>query len=71
VKPGSDLTVILNSDIQEVKDLTINDMVFVWGGTKDVSRNESTKGLIEIRNFVKKKLEHKYYGDKSTHKTGS
>jgi hypothetical protein len=29
-------------------------MVIVWGGTKDVSRNESTKGLTEIKNFVKK-----------------
>jgi hypothetical protein len=54
VKPGSDLTVILNSDIQNVKDLTKNDVVIVWGRTKDISRNESAKGLTEFRNFVKK-----------------
>jgi hypothetical protein len=29
-------------------------LVIVWGGTKDVSRNESTEGLTEIGNFVKK-----------------
>jgi hypothetical protein len=29
-------------------------LVIVWGRPKDVSRNESTKGVTEIRNFVKK-----------------
>ena len=26
----------------------------MWGGTKDVSRNETDKGLIQIRNSVNK-----------------
>jgi hypothetical protein len=53
VKPGSDLTSILSSDIQNVKGLTKNDVVIVWGSTKDISRNESTKGLSQIRNSVR------------------
>jgi hypothetical protein len=28
-------------------------VVIVWGSTKDISRNESTKGLSQIRNFVR------------------
>jgi hypothetical protein len=28
------------------------DFVVVWGGTCDVGRNESMKGLQQIRNFV-------------------
>jgi hypothetical protein len=45
-------------------------MIIVCGGTKNVSRNESAKGLTEIRNFAKKK-KYKYYGDKSARTTGS
>jgi hypothetical protein len=57
VKPGSDLTVILNSDIQDVKGLKKkNDEVTVWGGSKGVSRNESTKGLTEIRKINNKNI---------------
>jgi hypothetical protein len=29
-----------------------NDVVVVWGGTRDVGRNETTKGLQQIRHFV-------------------
>lgn len=54
VKPGSDLTAILGSDTKEAKGFTKIDVVVVWGSTKDVSINESEKGLTQIRNFVRK-----------------
>jgi hypothetical protein len=52
VKPSADLTAILASGVNDVKEFSKKDLVIVWGGTKDVSRNESDKGLIQIRNFV-------------------
>jgi RNase H-fold protein (predicted Holliday junction resolvase) len=33
-------------------ELTKNDVVIIWGGMKDVGRNESNKELTEIRNFM-------------------
>jgi predicted phosphodiesterase len=68
-KPGSDLSDILNSNIQDITEFTKKDVVIIWGGMKDVSRNESSKGLTEIRNFMGKRA-HKYHGDKLTHKMG-
>jgi hypothetical protein len=43
VKPGSNLTAILNPNIRDIKGFTKNDVVIIWGGTKDVSRNEAKK----------------------------
>jgi hypothetical protein len=54
VKPGADLTEILTSGVNDIKDFSKKDLEIVWGGTKDVSRNETNKGLIQIRNFVNK-----------------
>jgi hypothetical protein len=38
----------------EVKLLTKIDMLVVWGGTRDVGKNETTKGLNQLRDFLKK-----------------
>jgi hypothetical protein len=53
VKADADLAAILSSGVKDIKDLTKNDMLAVWGGTADVSRNETGKGLTQIRNFVR------------------
>jgi hypothetical protein len=53
VKAGADLAAILSSGVKDIKDLTKKDMVTVWGGTADVSRNEAGRGLTRIRNFVR------------------
>jgi hypothetical protein len=37
-----------------VKLLTTNDVVVVWGGTRDVGRNETTRGLNQLKDFFKK-----------------
>lgn len=53
VKPGADLSAILSSGVKDIKDFTKNDVVVLWGGTKDVSRNETSNGQTQIRNFVR------------------
>jgi hypothetical protein len=50
VKPSCELSSIVNTGI---KDIT-NYVVVVWGGTRDVSRNEAIAGLSHIRKFVEK-----------------
>jgi hypothetical protein len=45
VKPGADLEIILNTSTKITEKLTKEDIVVVWGGTRDVGRNETKKGL--------------------------
>ena len=52
MKPGSDLAAIMNTVNSETNTLTKQDAVIVWGGIRDISRNESQKGLRQLRNFV-------------------
>jgi hypothetical protein len=53
VKPGADLAAVLTSGVKDIKGFSKRDMVIVWGGTIDVSRNETEKGLFQIRSFVR------------------
>jgi hypothetical protein len=39
---------------EEVKLLTKNDVIVIWGGTRDVGRNETTGGLNQLKDFFKK-----------------
>ena len=52
VKPGATLQAIVTTSTDSMKKLTKEDVVVVWGGTRDVGKNESEKGLRHIRNFV-------------------
>jgi hypothetical protein len=54
VKPGSGPAAITNTVYRETNTLTKQDAVVVWGGIRDVSRNESQKGVCQLRNFVEK-----------------
>jgi hypothetical protein len=40
IKPGAGLRAITNTVKEEVKFLTKNDVVIVWGGTRGIGRNE-------------------------------
>jgi hypothetical protein len=53
VKPGADLEATLGLEVNDIKSFTKNDVLLVWGGTKDVSRNKTEKGLTQIRKFVR------------------
>ena len=52
VKPGGNSQMIVNTSTKTMGKLTKKDVVVVWGGTRDVGRNETEKGLHYIRNFV-------------------
>jgi hypothetical protein len=53
VKLGADLEVMLHSNMKGCKNLTNKNILIIWGGTKDVSKNRSGKGLSQIRKFIK------------------
>ena len=55
VKPGTGLEEITNITRKETDEMTKKDMVVVWGGTNNIAKNESEKGLVHISNFVKQR----------------
>jgi hypothetical protein len=54
IKPGADLMTVTKTAIEEVKKLSMDDVVVVWGGTKDVGKNESTNGLSQLKDCKQK-----------------
>jgi hypothetical protein len=56
VKPGSDLAVITHTANRDISTLIKQDFVVLSGGTRDVGRNESQKGLCKMRNFVERHI---------------
>jgi hypothetical protein len=52
VKPGASTEVIINTVSKDIGELTYKDVVVVWAGTQDVAKNESEKGLHQIKIFV-------------------
>jgi len=52
VKPSSNLAAVISTAKKDTEELTKNDVVVVWGGTKDVGKNKSQKGLLQLKNTV-------------------
>ena len=52
VKPGASMNILVNSAIQEINGLSKKDMVVICGGTKDISINNSTRALYQIKDFM-------------------
>ena len=52
VKPGAGVEILTNSMINEIKSLSKSDVVVFCGGAKDVGRNNSSKALHQIMNFM-------------------
>jgi hypothetical protein len=52
VKPGSSLEKLVNTSSSDLKALTMSDICIVWGGSKDVRRNESIMGIRALEQFV-------------------
>ena len=50
--PGSRLQNITNLARNEIAGFSKEDTVIIWGGSNDVNRNESTKGLMNLNEFV-------------------
>lgn len=51
INPGAGLTAITNSVKEEVKLLTKKAVVVVWGGTREVGKNETKNRLNQIKDF--------------------
>jgi hypothetical protein len=54
VKPGADSEIAVNTSTKITGKLTKKDVVVVWGGTRDVGRNETEKGLPSDKKLCKK-----------------
>ena len=52
VKPGAGVDILANSMINEIKSLSKSDVVVFCGGANDVGRNNSSKALHQIMNFM-------------------
>ena len=52
VMPGSRLEHITNLARRDISHMNRNDFVVVWGGTNDISKNESNSGLKYLRKFA-------------------
>jgi len=48
-KPGANTEIIVNTSPKITRKLTKKDVVVVWGGTRDVGRNETKKGLHQVK----------------------
>jgi lysophospholipase L1-like esterase len=53
VKPRTGLEVITEMATKEISKLTKKDVVVVWGGTHDIGKNMTKKGLEHLVKFVK------------------
>jgi hypothetical protein len=45
---------VINTATKDTEKLTNKGVVVVWGGTKDVGKNDTRKGLLQIKSFVEK-----------------
>jgi hypothetical protein len=56
VNSGADIEVILGSNEKEIGNLTNDDFLIIWGGVKEVCKNEAQKSIKQIREFVRSNL---------------
>ncbi|PNF38959.1 hypothetical protein B7P43_G06603, partial [Cryptotermes secundus] len=57
VMPGAGLLNITQAAYKEISEMNFKDSVVICGGSNDINKNEATKGLKLITNFV---LQHQY-----------
>ena len=55
VKPGARMEGILNPTSENVKSLSDNDVLIVWGGSNDISRNNTKEAINQLCKFIKEK----------------
>ena len=52
VKPGANIKEIITPPTSFTKKLSKKDVVVIWGGTHDISKNESKNAILQIESFV-------------------
>jgi hypothetical protein len=55
VKPGAGMEEILGSSSERVKSLNKNDVLIVWGGSNDISRNNTKEAINQLCKFIDEK----------------
>jgi hypothetical protein len=53
VKPGATMEEIVSSSSESVKSLNRKDVLIVWGGSNDISRNNTKEAIDQLCNFIK------------------
>jgi hypothetical protein len=53
VRPGANTDTLTSSTTEDIKHLMSNDIIVFWGGTNDVSKNNSQDGLKHLTNFLR------------------
>ena len=56
IKPGARLNVITNTEPKEIKDMSQHDAVVVWGGSNDISCNNSSEGLKNLKVLAESRI---------------
>jgi hypothetical protein len=57
VKPGAHMNAITDTACDIVRSLTGDDVIIIWGGSNDISRNNSKVALNNVYEFVKRNAE--------------
>lgn len=52
VKPGAAMKEIVRSSSESVKSLSNKDVLIVWGGSNDISRNNTKEAIDQLCNFI-------------------
>ena len=55
VKPAARMEEILSSTSENIKSLSDNDVLIVWGGSNDISRNNTKEVINQLCKFIKEK----------------
>jgi hypothetical protein len=63
VKPGAIMKDILSTSSNLVKNLSSKDMVVIWGGARDISKNETNQALREIKKLCANSLQKQHHSD--------
>jgi RNase H-fold protein (predicted Holliday junction resolvase) len=53
VKPAATMEEIVSSSSESVKSLSRKDVLIVWGGSNDISRNNTKEAIDQLCNFIK------------------
>jgi hypothetical protein len=56
VKPGAGIDTVVNTAGDEIRKLRTEDVVVIWGGANDISKNNTKVALKHVCNFVKKEV---------------
>ena len=54
VKPGAQMSVITDTVVETVKSLKCDDVLVIWAGSNDISKNNTNAALIKVKELIKR-----------------